>query len=169
MLLLLLLILLLLQNVLLLLLLLLLLLCEFKPKVSRFVVIKKGCITRNVIMRMDNPMKALGKWYDDSLGDHWNVNHVKTLSFTWLTNLDKFGLSGKYKVWINQSYTTKVIMSSHTLRDPYIHGRDTREDNKVEQMARCSTKFQFHRPVQRSNQLQLPLSSVVEEFKFADT
>ena len=82
---------------------------KFKPKKSRFVVIKKGCLTTNVTMRIqgdeilspvDNPVKALRMWYDDSLGDHRNINHVKTLAFT--TNVDKSGLPGKYKAWIYQ-------------------------------------------------------------------
>ena len=114
------------------------------------------CHTRNVIVRIqgevipslqDSLIKALGKWYDDSLGDHRNVNHVKTLAFTWLTNVDKSGLPGKYKAWIYQH----GIMASHTFRDHYIHDRGTREDIKpgAEQMAKWSTKFQFHSSVQQ--------------------
>ena len=67
---------------------------KFKPKKSRFAVIKKGCLIRNVTMRIqgeeipqlvDNHVKALGKWYDDSLGDHRNVDNIKTLASTWPT------------------------------------------------------------------------------------
>ena len=30
------------------------------------------------------------------------ANYVKTLAFTWLTNVDKSGQPGKYKVWLYQ-------------------------------------------------------------------
>jgi len=77
---------------------------KFKPKKSRFAVTKKGCLIRNVAIRIqrkeipqlvNNPMKALGKWYDDSLGDHRNVDNIKTLASTWPTKVDKSGLPGE--------------------------------------------------------------------------
>ena len=62
---------------------------EFKPKKSRCL-IKKGHLTERFTLKVQgetmpsivqNPVKCLGKWFDDSLGDNRNKRMSKT-SFT---------------------------------------------------------------------------------------
>lgn len=73
-------------------------------------VINRGRLINNCSMKIQreemsslahNPMKPLYT-YDDSLGDHRNVDNIKTLASFWLSKVDKFSLPGKYKAWIYQ-------------------------------------------------------------------
>ena len=58
----------------------------FKPNKSRSLVIKKGKVTQQFHLKVQgeviptivgNPIKCLGKWYDDSLNDRKNVSRIK--------------------------------------------------------------------------------------------
>ena len=152
---------------------------KFKPKKSRFAVIKKGCLIRNVTMRIqgeeipqlvDNPVKALGKWYDDSLGDHRNVDNIKTLASTWLTKVDKSGLPGKYKAWIYQHGILPRLSWHLTLYEipmSMVEALEKKVNQKLRRWLGVPQSFCSIGLYSRSCQLQLPLSSVVEEFKVA--
>lgn len=71
---------------------------EFKKnKTERF----KLLVQEKVIPNIEgNPIKCLGKWYDDSLTGKNNISSTKIQVEEWLKT-DKSGLSGKYK-WIYQ-------------------------------------------------------------------
>ena len=45
-----------------------------------------------------NPIKCLGKWYDDSLKDVNNNKHLDQQATERLANIDKSGLPGKFKL-----------------------------------------------------------------------
>ena len=51
---------------------------------------------------VENPIKCLGKWFDDTLSDHRNVDNIRKQVADWLNMIDKTGLPGKYKAWMYQ-------------------------------------------------------------------
>lgn len=79
----------------------------FKPKKSRSLVIQKGKTTERLKLRVQgeeiiqgNPIKCLGKWYDDSLTDKNSISSTEKQVEEWLKRIDMSGLPGKYKCWI---------------------------------------------------------------------
>ena len=83
----------------------------FNIQISRFMVIKKGKISERFHLKVQgeeipsdikNPIKCLGRWFDDSLKDVNNVNNVRTELVQRLKKTEKSGLPGKYKSWIYQ-------------------------------------------------------------------
>jgi len=84
---------------------------KFKPAKSRCLVIKKGQLTKKFTLEIQgeeipsivgNPIKCLGKWYDDTLKDVNNSRRLQQQTTERLVNIDKSGLPGKFKVWIFQ-------------------------------------------------------------------
>ncbi|CAC5382861.1 unnamed protein product [Mytilus coruscus] len=51
---------------------------------------------------VDNPIKCLGKWFDETLKDNSNLKTVQTQVAEWLMKVDKRGLPGKFKACIYQ-------------------------------------------------------------------
>ncbi|CAC5418562.1 unnamed protein product [Mytilus coruscus] len=84
---------------------------KFKPRKSRSMILRKGQITTKFQLKIqgdeiptivDNPIKCLGKWFDDTLKDNTSVKTVQTQVVDWLKKVDKSGLPGKFKAWIYQ-------------------------------------------------------------------
>ena len=84
---------------------------KFKPAKSRCLVIKKGKVTQRFTLKIqgeqipsivNNPIKCLGKWYDDTLKDVNNSRRLERDTTEKLVNIDKTGLPGKFKAWIFQ-------------------------------------------------------------------
>ena len=150
---------------------------EFKPKKSRCMIIKKGCLTDRFTLKVQgetipsivqNPVKCLGKWFDDSLGDTRNKKNVEDQLRQWLRLIDRTGLPGKYKTWIYQHGVLSRLMWMVMLYEI--------PTSTAEAMERCVNGF-LRRWLgvppsftsiglySRTAKLQLPLSSLVEEFK----
>ena len=84
---------------------------KFKPAKSRSLIIRKGKQTDRFILKIqgedipsitDNPVKCLGKWFDDSLNEKANVLRIKTQLQEGLQKIDRSGLPGKFKAWLFQ-------------------------------------------------------------------
>lgn len=83
----------------------------FKPRKSRSMIIRKRKITDKYDLLIqgeiipsikDNPIKCLGKWYNESLKDKNNVHSTEKQVEGWLKNIEKSGLPGKFKAWLHQ-------------------------------------------------------------------
>ncbi|CAC5393214.1 unnamed protein product [Mytilus coruscus] len=115
----------------------------FKPKKSRALIIRKGNSTHKIELKVqevipsiiDNPVKCLRKWFDDSLSDKNNIRRIEQQVSDGMRNIDKIGLQEKLKAWI------------------YQHGL----------LPRISW------PLMLTAKLQLPFTSIVEEFKVSKT
>ena len=92
---------------------------KFKPAKSRCLVIKKGKITQRFTLKIqgeqipsivNNPIKCLGKWYDDTLKDVNNSRRLERDTTEKLVN--KTGLPGKFKAWT----PTQNNMASNVIR-----------------------------------------------------
>ncbi|KAK0135439.1 Retrovirus-related Pol polyprotein from type-1 retrotransposable element R2 [Merluccius polli] len=82
----------------------------FKPKKSRCLRFKL-CVQGEEIPNIQgNPIKCLGKWYDDSLSDKNSISSSEKQVDEWLNKIDKSGLPGKYKCWIYQHGLLQRLM-----------------------------------------------------------
>ena len=73
---------------------------------SRSLIIKKGKITEQFKLMVHgekipsiigNPIKCLGKWYDETLCDRTNISRIEQQISEGMRNIDKTGLLGKFK------------------------------------------------------------------------
>ena len=150
---------------------------KFKPKKSRCMIMRKGRIVTNINLLVqgeaipsikDNPIKCLGKWYDDSLRDHNNIDNTKRQVSVWLNKIDKSGLPGKFKAWIYQHGILPRIAWQLTLYEFPMSSVESLErtiNQRLRKWLGIPPSFSSIGLYSRSSQLQLPLSSVVEEFK----
>ena len=84
---------------------------KFKPKKSRSMVIRNGKLTNRFKLHVqeevipsieENPIKCLGKWFDDSLTDRNNIASTEKQVEEWMRRIEKSGLPGKFKAWLYQ-------------------------------------------------------------------
>ncbi len=151
----------------------------FKPKKSRSLVIQKGKTTGwfkllvqgEVIPNIQgNPIRCLGKWYDESLSDKNSISSTRKQVEEWLKKIDKYGLPGKNKCWIYQhgllrdscgfSLVYEVLLST-------VEEMERKFNKHLRRWLGIPPSFTSLGFYIRPGQLQLPLSLVVEEFKVA--
>ena len=84
---------------------------KFKPTKSRSLIIRSGKQTDRFILKIqvddiplitNNPVKCIGKWFDDSLNNQKNILRIKAQLQEGLRQIDKSGLQGKFKAWLFQ-------------------------------------------------------------------
>ena len=72
-------------------------------------IIKKGKFTEQFQLTVkgekipsiiENPIKCLGKWYDETPCDRTNISGIEQQVSEGMRNIDKTGLPGKFKAWI---------------------------------------------------------------------
>lgn len=113
-----------------------------------------------------NPIRCLGKCYDDSLSDKKNVFNFGKQVEDWWKKLDKSSLPGKYKCWICQHGLLPRLL---WLEVPLTGVKEVeKKSNKhLQQWLEIPPHFASLGLYIRLGELQLPLSSVVEAFKAA--
>lgn len=117
-----------------------------------------------------NPIKCLGKWYDDTLTDKNNVSMTEQQADEWLKRVDGSGLPGKFKSWIYQHGLLPRLMWLLTVYEipmTAVEGIERRVNKHLRKWLGIPPSFTAVGLYIRGGQLQLPLSSVVEEFKVA--
>lgn len=154
---------------------------QFKPRKSRYLVIKKGISTERFVLTIqgdnipaiqDNPIKCLGKWYDSSLNDHKNISRVKVQLHLGLKQINKSGLPGKFKAWLFQHGLLPRIMwplMLYEIPTTTVEGLERVISKQLRRWLGVPPSFSSVGLYGTSNQLQLPISSLVEEFKVAKT
>ncbi|XP_060084535.1 uncharacterized protein LOC132563801 [Ylistrum balloti] len=152
---------------------------KFKLKKSRCMIIKKGRLTKQFIIRVqgeeipsitDNPVKCLGRWYDNTPFDKKNVRKVEEQVTEWLKRIDKSGLQGKYKAWLYQHGVLPRLSWNLMLYELPLTAVETLERctiRKLRSWLGVPPSFTAVGLYSKTSQLQLPLSSIVEEFKVA--
>ena len=150
---------------------------KFKPAKSRYMVIKNGRLTTRFRLRIQdedipsierNPIKCLGKWYDDTLQDVNNSKRVEEQVKDGLKNIDRSGLPGKFKAWLFQHgllprLTLPLMLYEINLTIvESIKRKINQHLRKWFGVPQCFSSVHFY---SRSAKLQLPPTSIVEEFK----
>ncbi|XP_068595260.1 retrovirus-related Pol polyprotein from type-1 retrotransposable element R2 [Brachionichthys hirsutus] len=152
---------------------------KFKPKKSRSMVIRNGKVAIKYRLEVqgevipsikDNPIKCLGKWYDSSLNDRSSVSMSEKQAADWLERIDRSGLPGKFKAWLFQHGLLPRLLWLLTIYEvamTTVEGIERRANKHLRKWLGIPPSFTSVGLYNRSGQLQLPLSSVVEEFKVA--
>ncbi|XP_052268321.1 uncharacterized protein LOC127869705 [Dreissena polymorpha] len=154
---------------------------NFKHKKSRSLVIKHGSVTKRFTLQvqcedipsiMDSPIKCLGKWFDSSLSDKANVERIRSQLQEGLKQIDKSALPGNFKAWLFENALLPKLMWSLMLYEIPTSSVECLEKTISRHLRRwlgVPPSFTSIGLYGRSNQLQLPLSSLVEQFKVAKT
>ncbi|XP_060080104.1 uncharacterized protein LOC132559494 [Ylistrum balloti] len=117
----------------------------FKARKSRCMILKKGHLTRQFKLKVqrqeipsivDNPIKCLGKWFDASQKDTNSSNNMQKQATEWMRKIDKS-----------------------------VEGIERSISSYLRRWFGVPSSFSNIGLYSRTSALQLPLSSVVEEFK----
>ena len=117
---------------------------------------------------VNNPIKCLGKWYDDTLKDVNNSRRLERDTTEKLVNIDKTGLPGKFKAWIFQHGLLPRIIWPLMLYDialTTVEGMERKINHYLRQWMGVPQSFSSVGFYSKTTKLRLPLTSVVEEFK----
>ena len=145
----------------------------------RCLVIKKGkvrdrfklCIQGEEMPSLtNNPIKCLGKWFDSSLTNKNSKERLQHQVAQGLRRIDKCDLSGKFKAWVFQHGLLPRLVWPLMVNEIPISTVE-----KVEQVISKHLRRWLGLPPSftslglygKSNKLQVPISSIVEEFKVA--
>lgn len=151
----------------------------FKARKSRSLVIKKGRVTSKFSLQVqgevipsivENPIKCLGKWLNASLTDGANVTDAVKLAEEWLKKTDKSLLPGKFKTWLYQHGLLPRLLWLFTVYEfpmTIIEGIKRRTNKHLRRWLEIPPSFSSVGLYIWSGQLQISLSSVVEEYKVA--
>ena len=150
---------------------------KFKPKKSRSLSLRKGKVTESVVFSVANqniptvteePVKSLGRWYDDTLKDTQRAKETKEMSEEGLKTIDQCGLPGKYKVWCLQFMLIPKLLWPLMIYDICTSTVEKMEA-KINKFTRkwlgvppCLTDIALYC---RQAKLKLPLKSILEEYK----
>ena len=150
---------------------------EFKAKKCRSLVIINGKMNNNIHYQIqtesmptihEEPIKYLGKWYNSSMKDVENTKNVMKQLQDYISKVEKCLLPGRFKAWI---YHHGVIPK---MRWPLMmYEMPLTQVEKMEKICnrylrkwlgvpRCFTDVGLYGS---TNMVQLPLKSLVEEFK----
>ena len=152
---------------------------KFKPKKSRSLIIKKGQPTKKFNLKvqgedipslMDSPIKCLGKWYDATLSDGENSKHIKSQLNHGLKAIDHTGLPGKFKAWLFQNGLLPRLMwplMLYEVATSVVEQLERTVSRHLRKWLGVPPSFSNIGLYGRTNQLQLPISSLVEEYKVA--
>ena len=152
---------------------------SFKASKSRSMIIKKGKVTNKFCLKIqeeiipsieEKPVKCLGKWFDASLKDGNNINDAVQQAEDWLKKIEKSDLSGKFKVWLYQHGLLPRLVWLFTIYEFPITTVELIERKVSKSLRRwlgVPPGFTSVGLYMQSGQLQLPISSAVEEYKVA--
>ena len=119
-----------------------------------------------------NPIKSLGKWFNESLTDKESIEDTKKkllyIQLGWLRTVNGSGLPGKYKAWIYQHGILPRLMWLLLLQ-VYEIATTTVKARKQElrRWLGVPPSFTSIRFYSNSTHLRLTASFVVEDFKMA--
>ena len=150
---------------------------EFKPPKSRSLVIKNGKVTNKYRFRVadmeipsitEKPVKSLGKVFDSSLSDKDSIKQTTRQFSEWLSTIDKSGLPGKFKAWIYQHgllprtlWPLLVYEFTMTTIEEY----ERKISGYIRRWLGLPRSLSNIALYGKSNRLQLPFSSITEEYK----
>ncbi|XP_035685395.1 uncharacterized protein LOC118421998 [Branchiostoma floridae] len=153
---------------------------KFKARKCRRLVLRKGRLTNTIQLEIqgeripsvtEQPIKSLGKKFDKSLGDQNNIKEFRQQVNQGLKAIEESKLPGKFKVWCYQYGLLPRITWPMTMYDMSLTTVEEVE-RKISRHLRkwlglpCFTRLGLY---SRTARLQLPFTSVVEEFKVCKT
>ena len=150
---------------------------KFKPRKSRSVVIVKGKIESRYCFRIqgtdiptikDSAIKCLGKCYDETLNDSENVKRFKQQVSSGLAKIERSLLPGKYKLWFYQHGLLPRLswpMLMYDIPVSTVESIQKTVNRWLQKWLGVPQIFSEINLYSTTCKLQLPLKSVVEEYK----
>ena len=150
---------------------------DFKPTKSRSLVLEKGKVVDKhrftvggvtIPTLREKPVKSLGKIFNSSLKDTSSVQLMKEDLRDWLEAIEKTGLPGKYKAWMYQHGVLPRLLWPLLVYDVPITTVELLERTISQFLRRwlgLPRSLSSIALYSNATTLQLPLSSVTEEFK----
>ena len=154
---------------------------QFKPAKSRSLVIKKGKVTERFKMTIqgedipslsNNPVKCLGKWFDASLSDKSSQARLQQQAEEGFRRIDQCDLPGKFKTWVYQHNLLPRLVWPMMVNDIPTSTVEKLERTVSKHLRRwlgLPPSFTNIGLYSKSAKLQMPINSIVEEFKVAKT
>ena len=148
----------------------------FKPEKCRALVIIKGVVVRRdiclgdtpITLIQDKPAKYLGKGYDDSLTEQEHIKQFEQEVKQALKNIESCKLPGRYKAWMIQHMLLQRIMWPISIYNiPYTRIEEIQRliTAKLKKWLGLPRSLTVDAIYSRSNKLQLPFTSLMEEVK----
>ncbi|XP_035683116.1 uncharacterized protein LOC118420431 [Branchiostoma floridae] len=150
---------------------------RFKAKKCRKLVLRKGKVCDRVQLEVqgervpniaDQPIKSLGKKFDATLGDKNNVKDFKPLVREGLKAIENSDLPGRYKVWCYQyGLLPRTVwpMSMYNIPLTVVEEVERAVSRHLRKWLGVPPGLTSVGLYSKSAKLQLPLSSMEEEFK----
>jgi len=151
----------------------------FKPKKSRCLVVKKGKVTtqfklfiqgEEIPSLVDNPIKCLGKWFDSTLSDKSSKGRIRQQLDEGLRRIDRAELPGKFKSWIYQhGLLPRLVWPLMVNEIPVslVEQLEQAVSKHIRRWLGLPPSFSSIGLYGRCTKLQMPLTSLVEEYKVA--
>ena len=149
---------------------------NFKPKKSRSLSLRKGKVkpvsftiaSQNIPTVTEEPVKSLGRWYDDTLKDTKRGEETKKLSEDSLKTIDQCGLSGKHKLWCLQFMLIPKLLWPLLIYDictSTVEAMEAKINKYTRKWLGVPPGLTDVALYCRQAKLKLPLKSIVEEYK----
>ena len=150
---------------------------RFKPSKSRSMVLKKGKLDERMKYRIgeeivptitEKPIKYLGKWYRSSTNDQESVNDIHKQLMQWMKDVESSGLPGRFKLWIYQHGVLPRLSWPLTVYDVPATAVERMEvviNKYIKKWLGIPKSFSSVGLYSTSSKLQLPLKSVMDEYK----
>ena len=150
---------------------------KFKPKKSRSLVIKKGKAEESCTFTIqgekiptlqDAPIKCLGKWYRGDLSNGENIKTVEEEVRVMLKKIEETALPGKFKVWIVEYGMLPKLswpMLMYEIPKTTLQRIARRVTGHIKKWMGTPPSLSAACLYSRSAKLQLPISSVEEEYR----
>ena len=151
---------------------------SFNVRKLRSLVLKKGKIIEerfklsgeSIPTIKQNPVKSLGKRFDDSLKDTVAIQETKENLERWFNKIERSGLPGRFKAWIYQNAVLPKVLWQLTIyefRSSSVEQLEKRINSRLRRwlcLPKCLSSAALYG---ESNALQLPFKSIDEEYKVA--
>lgn len=115
-----------------------------------------------------NPIKCLGKWYDETLCDRTDISRIEQQVSEGMRNIDKTGLPGKFKAWIYQHGLLPRIawpLLLYEITATTVEKLERTINKHLRKWLGLPPIFTSIGLYSRTSKLQLPFTSLVEEYK----
>lgn len=154
---------------------------RFKPVKSRCLVLRKGNVTdkfklviqnEKIPSLANNPVMCLGKWFDSFLTDKRSQDQLQQQVEEGLRRIDKSELLRKFKAWVFQHGLLPGLVWPLIVNEIPISKVEKPEQSVSNHLRRwlgLPPLFTSTSLYGRSTKLQIPISSLVEELKVAET
>lgn len=152
---------------------------EFKPAKSRIIVLRKGRVHDQFHFRIgedliptvsERPIKSLGKWFRVELNDRESVKEMLGQAEAWMRAVDRSGLPGRFKLWGYQHGVLPRLLWPLLMYEvplTTVEALERRINTFLRRWLSVPKSLSSIGLYSSRSKLQLPLTSVVEEFKVA--